>query len=285
MGPAFDPAFYPFSLTHATDDLRTGLYTIRERIDAGGPAVTVDALWNAVAAITESITADAALLDAAGRPHIHPSVSVGPHVVLDTTNGPILIDEGAVIEPFVLITGPTAIGRQSRIRAGARIYGPTVIGPVCKVGGEVEDSIIHGYSNKQHDGFLGHSWIGSWCNLGAGTTTSDLKNTYGTITLDVPWGPVPTGRRFLGTLMGDHSKTAIGTMLMTGTVAGVSANIVAHGPVPRFVPSFTWKDVGGERYAIDRAIDVARTVMARRNVVLTDADETLLRTLHALDRV
>ena len=157
------------------------------------------------------------------------------------------------------------------IRAG------TTIGPVCRVGGEVEGSILHGYCNKQHDGFLGHSYIGPWVNLGAGTINSDLKNTYGTIRVSLNGTPVETGQRFVGATIGDHAKTGIGTCLPTGAIIGVAANVFTRAPLPKFVPSFAWlTDDGLAAYRPDKAVETARTVMGRRKVTLSPAEAALL---------
>lgn len=284
-------ALYPFTLTHDAADLRTGLRTIRERGRENSAVPT--ALWDVFEVLADDITADATMMrtqpdvrEHAPNVLIHASAHVHASVVFDTTNGPVLVDRDVVIEPFVVLAGPVAIGERSVVRAFTILRGPVVIGPVCKVGGEIECSVIHGYSNKQHEGFLGHSYIGEWCNLGAGTTTSDLKNTYGSIRINIHERSVDTGRMFLGTLMGDHSKTAIGTTLSTGTVIGVCCNIAASGFPATFLPSFTWLTPrGAERYEIDKAIAVARTVMARRAVDMTEHMESVLRTIAATSGV
>jgi UDP-N-acetylglucosamine diphosphorylase/glucosamine-1-phosphate N-acetyltransferase len=152
------------------------------------------------------------------------------------------------------------------------------------VGGEIENSIMLGYSNKQHDGFLGHSYLGRWVNLGADTNTSDLKNNYGTIRVTLNGEEVNTGRMFLGSLIGDHSKTGINTMLNTGSIIGVAANIFGGGFPPKSIPSFSWGGSDGfETFRLDRALELARTVMGRRKVEFTDADARLLRMLAPVD--
>lgn len=209
------------------------------------------------------------------------SASIAPGVVLDASEGPIVIDSGVRIMPGSVILGPCFVGPNSTIKVGAKIYGGTSIGPWSKVGGEVENSIVLGYSNKQHDGFLGHSYLGSWINLGADTNTSDLKNNYGTISVDLSGRVVNTGRMMLGTLMGDHSKTGINTMLNTGTVIGVSANVFGSGFPPKSIPSFYWGGPGGgDVYRFDAAMEVAERVMARRNIPFTREDRELLRTIY-----
>jgi UDP-N-acetylglucosamine diphosphorylase/glucosamine-1-phosphate N-acetyltransferase len=260
--------WFPFDLTHAPDELRLGFFTNAERSANGGSNPEIDSLWNIFDHLGTCIQSDADLLTASGRPHISPEASIHPSVIIDTSAGPVIIGPGVRVEPFAFLRGPVAICQDSIIRAGARLYGPVVIGPVCKIGGEIEDSVVHGYSNKQHDGFLGHSWIGEWCNLGAGTTTSDLKNTYGEVSLDLPSGRVSTGRTFLGSLIGDHSRTAIGTCLMAGTICGIFVNMASPLFPPKYLPSFTWDIDSSIPYDLQKAIEVARIVMQRRNRVL-----------------
>lgn len=208
---------------------------------------------------------------------------VKPGCVLDAEEGPIYIGENVKIMPNSAIQGPAFVGDGSSIKMGAKIYEGTSIGEVCKVGGEVEETIIHSYSNKQHDGFLGHAYLGMWCNLGAGTSNSDLKNNYGNVKVYVKGKPVDTGSIFVGLTMGDHSKSGINTMFNTGTVAGVMANIFGEGFPPKYIPSFAWGGHGGfQTYKLDRALEVARRVMARRNIELTQAQEKLLKNIFEL---
>ena len=210
--------------------------------------------------------------------HIGNNVSIAPTAVLDASEGPIIIDDNAVIMPQATILGPAFIGAHSTVKIGAKIYGGSNIGPVCKVGGEIEASIIHGYSNKQHDGFLGHSFLGEWVNIGADTNTSDLKNNYTTVKVSLPMGPVDTGSLFLGVLMGDHTKTGINTMLNTGSVVGVSCNIFGGDYCKKTMPSFSWGCGDGSTiFSIERALNLARTVMARRGKTLAENEELLLR--------
>lgn len=205
-------------------------------------------------------------------------VVISAGVVLDASEGPIIIDDNAKIMANAVICGPCCIGKNSVIKIGAKIYGKTSIGPYCKVGGEVENSIIHGYANKQHDGFLGHSYISEWVNLGADTNTSDLKNTYSEIDVTFYKQKIKTGRMFLGLLCGDHSKSAINTSFTTGTVAGICGIIVADGFLPNYIPSFAWRGVKGcTYYKIDKAIETAKIVMQRRNKLLLPEEEELIR--------
>ncbi|MFZ0388824.1 MAG: GlmU family protein [Calditrichia bacterium] len=196
---------------------------------------------------------------------------VMPGAVLNAEKGPVWLDEGALVMPNAVLEGPVYVGPQSRIKTGAKIYEDTSVGPVCKVGGEVESVIFHSFSNKQHDGFLGHSVLGSWINIGADTNNSDLKNNYGPVSVSLNGRQVETGKQFLGLIMGDHSKTAINTMFNTGTIVGMHCNVFGAGFPPKFLPSFTWGGSGGMRnYRFEKAIEVARIVMARRSVEFTD---------------
>jgi UDP-N-acetylglucosamine diphosphorylase/glucosamine-1-phosphate N-acetyltransferase len=208
---------------------------------------------------------------------------IKPGVVLDAENGPIYIGKDAKIFPNAVIEGPAFIGNKSAIKIGAKIYENTSIGEVCKVGGEVEGSIIHSYSNKQHDGFLGHSYLGMWVNLGADTNNSDLKNNYGNIKVIINGEKIDSESMFVGLTIGDHSKSAINTMFNTGTVVGVSSNIYGAGFPKKYIPSFTW---GGTdtmiSYDLEKSIDVAKKVMARRNIRLSDVEEKLFREVYKL---
>lgn len=210
---------------------------------------------------------------------------IKPGAVLDAEEGPIFIDEDAVIYPNSYLLGPCSIGKKTLVKAGAKIYEDTSIGEVCKVGGEIENSIIHSYSNKQHGGFLGHSYLGMWVNIGADTNNSDLKNNYGSVKVVINDEQIDSGSQFMGLLMGDHAKTAINTMFNTGTVVGVGCNVFGGGFPPKYLPSFTW---GGPEaittYAIDRCIEVAKRAMSRRKVHLTEAMERLLKKIFDLTR-
>ncbi len=208
-------------------------------------------------------------------------IKIAPNVLLDASNGPILIDDNCEIMAGAAIYGPCYIGPNSKIKAGAKIYGPVSIGNTCKIGGEVEDSIILPYSNKQHEGFLGHSYLGSWVNLGADTNNSDLKNNYGEITVTLNGKNINTGKQFLGLIMGDHSKTAINTQFNTGTIVGVSSNIFGIGFPPKSVQSFSWGGFDDSKYDIDKAIEVAEKVMKRRNRNLSKYENDLMRSLYS----
>ncbi len=199
--------------------------------------------------------------------------------ILKAQSGPIYIGKNAHIMEGAIIRGPVTIGDHSTIKMGAKIYGPTAIGPDCKVGGEVKDVVMLGYSNKAHDGFLGNSIIGEWCNLGAGTTTSNLKNNYSTVRMwDYSTRTMrDSGLQFLGLVMGDHSKAGIQTMFNTGTIVGVASNIFGEGFPPKFVPSFSWGGASGlVTHRLEDALSTASKVMARRDLDLSEADEQIL---------
>ncbi len=200
--------------------------------------------------------------------------------VFNAKERPIYLGKNSTVMEGSVIRGGFSLGEHSTLKLGAKIYGATTIGPHCKVGGEVNNSVIFGYSNKGHDGFLGNSVIGEWCNLGADTNNSNLKNDYGDIKI---WnykkkGFAPTGLQFCGLMMGDHSKCGINSMFNTGTVVGVSANIFGSGFPRNFLPSFSWGGAGGlSEYRFDKAMATAKRVMERRDVELTEADETILK--------
>lgn len=211
------------------------------------------------------------------------SAKVKPGAVLDAEDGPIYIDEGATIMANASLQGPLYVGKNSTIKMGAKIYEGTTIGEVCKVGGEVEESIIHGYSNKQHEGFLGHAYLGEWVNLGADTNNSDLKNNYGSVKVQINGESIDSGSLFAGLFMGDHAKSGINTMFNTGTVVGVMSNVFGAGYPSKAIPSFAWGGVPSfETYALEKALAVARRVMARRKRELTAAQEKVLRHVFAM---
>ncbi len=207
--------------------------------------------------------------------------------ILNTTNGPIYIGKEAEVMEGCMIRGPFALGDHAQLKMGAKIYGPTTIGPESRVGGEVNNCVITGYSNKAHDGFLGNSVLGEWCNLGADTNNSNLKNTYGPVQLFsyAENGLTDTGLQFCGLIMGDHAKTGINTMLNTGTVVGVSANVFGAGFPPKHVPGFAWgSSAGFAVYEIEKALITARRVMERRGVPLTKPDEAILLHVFAVEQ-
>ena len=281
----------------ARDELRRFARLV-ERGDDGPPAL-IRYPWDLIAQSGEQIVRDAPLLAARlpladeappgvtvrGRHvHIAPDARLDGPLVLDARDGPIFIDAGAQIEPFSFIQGPCYIGPGSLI-ASARIRGETSIGPVCRIGGEVEASIVQGYSNKHHDGFLGHSWLGEWVNIGAMTTNSDLKNNYGSVRVSLEGlGQLDSGVLKLGCFLADHVKLGIGLHLNGGTMIGTGSNVFGVHSAPKNIPHFTW---GGEvfrEYRIDSMIGVARTVMGRRRRELTPQYEALLRAAFEITR-
>jgi UDP-N-acetylglucosamine diphosphorylase/glucosamine-1-phosphate N-acetyltransferase len=199
--------------------------------------------------------------------------------MLNTTEGPIYLGRNSQVMEACAIRGPFALCEGAIVKMGAKIYTGTTIGPYSKVGGEVNNSILMGYSNKGHDGFLGNSVLGEWCNLGADTNTSNMKNNYTEIRLwDYADGRFsPTGLQFCGLMMGDHSKTGINTMLNTGTVIGVSCNVFGSGYPRNFIPSFSWGSGSGMSvYKTAKAFETAEAMMKRRGVEFDEADKAIL---------
>ncbi len=207
--------------------------------------------------------------------HIGENVRLYPGVVLDAQNGPIIIADDVEIRSHAVITGPVYLGPNVLIRTGADIREDCIIGPGSRVGGEIIGSIFLGHANKQHDGFLGQSIVGEWANLGAGTITSNLKNTYGTVRVAINGDQRSTGRQFVGSIIGDHAKLGIGTCLSTGSVVGFASHVTIPRP-PKFVPSFAWATGGPiARADFEKIETIARTVMGRRHIEFTPADHEL----------
>ncbi len=199
--------------------------------------------------------------------------------VFNTKLGPIYIGKDAEVMEGSVIRGPFSLGEHSALKLSAKIYGPTTIGPHCKVGGEINNSVIFGYSNKAHDGFLGNSVVGEWCNLGADTNTSNLKNNYANVKLYSYESNTSedTGLQFCGLIMGDHSKCGINTMFNTGTVVGVGANIFGAGSPPTHIPSYSWGGAEGfETYRLEKMFETAKRVFDRRSLKLEDPDKEIL---------
>ncbi len=207
------------------------------------------------------------------------------HCILDANQGPIYIGKGAILLAGSIIKGPFSIGDSGVIKMGAKIYGPTTLGPNSKVGGEIKNCVFFGNSNKSHDGYIGNSVVGEWCNIGADTNCSNLRNDYGDVTL---WNQAlqtyeSTGLQFCGLIMGDHSKCGINTMFNTGTVVGVSCNLFGSGYLPRMVPSFSW---GGkdrlEEYRLAKAIEVSKHIYSRRDKVFDEPEIEVFEHIHTL---
>lgn len=202
--------------------------------------------------------------------------------IINTTSGAVYLAKDSEIWEGCMIRGGFALCQGSSLKMGAKIYGPTTVGPGSRVGGEVSNCVFQGYSNKGHDGFLGNSVLGEWCNLGADTNCSNLKNNYSTVELYdyAERKPVSTGLQFCGLIMGDHSKCGINTMFNTGTVVGVSANIFGAGFPPKWIPSFAWGGTDKQIYQIEKALETAERVFQRRNVPFTETEKDILRYLH-----
>jgi UDP-N-acetylglucosamine diphosphorylase/glucosamine-1-phosphate N-acetyltransferase len=210
---------------------------------------------------------------------------VHPMVVLDLQQGPVYIDEGAEIHPFTRIEGPCYIGKKS-ILFGAKCREGNSIGPQCRIGGEVEESIVHGYSNKYHDGFLGHAYVGEWVNLGALTTNSDLKNDYSSVSVVLDGkNAIDTGSTKVGSLIGDHTKTSIGTLFNTGAYVGAMALITGTGkPLPKYLPSFAWflEGVVTKGFGKRKLYETAQKVTGRRGREWTAAQERMWDEIFAM---
>lgn len=200
--------------------------------------------------------------------------------ILNAEDGPIYIGKNAQIQEGAIVKGPFALCEGSHLNMGAKMRGDSTIGPFSKVGGEISNSVIFGYSNKAHDGFIGNTVIGEWCNLGADTNTSNLKNNYANVKLwNYPKGGFKdTGLQFCGLIMGDHSKCGINTMFNTGTVVGVSANIFGDGFPRNFIPSFSWGGAAGfTTFDLKKAFEIAEKVMARRGLILDSTEKDILK--------
>lgn len=206
-------------------------------------------------------------------------------VTLNATSGPIYVGRDSEIMEGSHIRGPFAILEHSQLKLGTKIYGPTTIGPHCKIGGELNNVVIFGFSNKSHDGFLGNSVIGEWCNIGAGSNCSNLKNNYAGVKV---WNYprqkfIETGLQFCGLLMGDHSKCGINTMFNTGTIVGVNCNIFGDGFLRNFIPDFSWGGPQGFTvFDTQKAFEVAQKVMERRNINLSESDKMILQEVYNL---
>jgi len=215
---------------------------------------------------------------------IDKTAKIMPQVVVDGSNGPVFIDRNVVIQPHVFIQGPVYIGPNVMIKTGAQIYSGSSIAEGCKIGGEVNNSIILPWSNKAHSGYLGSSYVGSWVNIGAGTNNSNLKNNYGAVKVTVNGEVIDTGLQFMGLIMGDHSKCGINTTFNTGTNVGINCNLFGSAMHEKHIPSFTWGSAndGYTNYTLKKALSVNKMVMARRKKSLTKNDEELLKNISQL---
>lgn len=261
---------------------------------------SIENIWDIFADNGREIEADFKLLTKARKSQkiSDTNTVIGKHIfvekgakiscsILNAENGPIYIGRNTEIMEGAIIRGPFAMGENAVLKMGAKIYGPTTLGPHCKVGGEVNNSVFFGYSSKAHDGFLGNSVIGEWCNLGADTNNSNLKNNYTEIKL---WNYEmerfkKTGLQFCGLIMGDHSKCGINTMFNTGTVIGVSANIFGSGFPRNFVPSFSWGGASGfQVYKLPKVFEVASKVFERRKLDFDENEQNILSEVYDMTK-
>ena len=195
---------------------------------------------------------------------------------LNCEDGPIYIGRNAIVMDGAMIRGPVSIGDGAVVKMGAKIYGATTIGPKCTVGGEIKNAVLFGHSNKAHDGYIGDSVIGEWCNLGAGTTNSNIKNNASQVVVWTPAGPRNAGLK-CGVMMGDYSRTAINTSINTGTVIGVSCNVFGTGLTPKYIPNFSWGNEGIERYEFQKACLDIQSWKSLKNAALTESEKTILK--------
>jgi len=279
----------------ASDDIDTFIAAAKAKLPNVSCKIPVwQYIWDLILANGEQITAEFAAAGLSGiegtleQPvairggkkdvYVAAGVKVHPMVTIDAEHGPVYIDRGAEILPFTRIEGPCYIGKESML-LGANCREGNSIGPCCRIGGELEESIIHGYSNKYHDGFIGHSYVGEWVNLGALTTNSDLKNDYSNVSVMLDGQrTIDTGSTKVGSLIGDHTKTSIGTLLNTGSYLGAMAIIMATGkPLPKFIPSFAWfiEGIVTKGFGKGRLYETAKTAMSRRGCEWSPAEEAM----------
>ncbi|WP_224999304.1 GlmU family protein [Cesiribacter sp. SM1] len=285
---------------HVVDLYRSGSFTPVQELEWPEPVTIIAHPWNIFGNNGEQLRSDFSIItkgrSSAGINDVHTRtyneedifVEEGAKIraaILNAEDGPIYIGKGAQVHEGAIIKGPFALCEHSNVNQGGKMRGDTTVGPYCKVGGEVNNSVILGYSNKGHEGFLGNSVLGEWCNLGADTNNSNLKNNYANVKL---WsykkgGFVDTGLQFCGLIMGDHSKCGINTMFNTGTVVGVSANIFGDGFPRNFIPSFAWGGANGfTTYKFSAAMETAGLVLERRKLSLSEADLAIMQ--HIFDQ-
>lgn len=230
--------------------------------------------WHILDQLETTLAFDLATFDTC----IAPSATVHPSAVIVEDKGPVVVDEHAQVRPLAVLEGPCYIGRHAIVGAHTHVRSNTVLGRYVRVGGEVSFSLVDDFSNKAHGGYLGHSLVGQWCNLGAGTTVSNLKNTYGPVRVDLGDGPTDTGRTFHGPILGDFVRTAIGTRILTGSCIGTGTCLAASAFAPKHVPAMRFiTDTGDVPYDIDKFIAGAKTAMARREQALSETEQALLR--------
>ena len=293
-----DDAVIAFFTNDSQEEVDFDQYEI---IDFTGDCLTVEHTWDIFSKNDAAIREDFALItEGRSSQPIPKSVNViSPStifveegakmefVTLNASTGPIYIGKNAEIMEGSVIRGPFALCEEAQVKLATKVYGATTVGPHCRIGGEINNSVLFGYSNKGHDGFLGNSVLGEWCNIGADSNNSNLKNNYEEVKL---WSFetesfAKTGLQFCGLMMGDHSKCGINTMFNTGTVVGVSANIFGSGFPRNFVPSFSWGGASGfVTYLTNKAFEVAKIVMDRRHVEFTDQDKAILEHVFELSK-
>ena len=259
-----------------------------ERVEAPGRLVRYP--WEIIRDLPDLITADWKPSDAsveselsgnvcvepADRIHVGARTRIHPTAVIDATAGPIFISHDVQIGAYAVIEGPTYLGPGTQVSPGAWLHGGNTIGPVCKIGGELEACVIQGYTNKQHGGFLGHAFVGSWVNFGAGAVNSNLKNTYGSVRVSLNRVEIDTGQMFFGAIIGDHAKVGINATIPAGAIIGMAASIITSRVVPRSIPSFAWVTEEGVREGDPaRMLDVATKAMSRRGIDMTDEEVEL----------
>jgi len=250
--------FKPLTYFREIGELRCGARTLADH-----PQRKIEYLWELIINLKEDLEEDLRVLGSRVKGQVDKSA-----VLYAPEN--MLIEEGAEIEACAVLdarSGPIYIGKNTVIRPQSYLRGPLSIGPACRIGGEVTHSIFHGQANKAHYGFIGHSYIGEWVNLGAGTTNSNLKNNYGTVKMLVNGKEVDTGEQFLGCVIGDYAKTGIGTLINTGTVIGLGANVLGGKVTPKNIPDFQWDEKN--KYRLEDFLKAAAAMMGRRGQKLT----------------
>jgi UDP-N-acetylglucosamine diphosphorylase/glucosamine-1-phosphate N-acetyltransferase len=262
--------FLPLTYLRSVEELRCGARTLAEHRGR-----KINYLWDLIVNLKADLEEDLRVMGSGVRGAVHFSAVIyAPEKVL--------IEEGAEIEACAVLDarqGPIYIGQGTIVKAGANLRGPLSIGPECRIGGEVVHSIFHGYSNKAHHGFIGHAYVGEWVNLGAGTTNSNLKNNYGKIKVQVNGKEVDSGQQFLGCFIGDYAKLGIGTLINSGTVIGLGANVLGGKVTPKYVPNFQWDEKN--KYRLEEFIKSAGAMMGRRGQKLTTEKIGIIKKIYA----
>jgi UDP-N-acetylglucosamine diphosphorylase/glucosamine-1-phosphate N-acetyltransferase len=286
---------------NAVDGWFEDVFRNADRIDVGGE--WVGRPWDLVSKNSDHLVRDFATIEQPGvsnrhlatlalvgpseRLSVHETARIDPYTVFDTTNGPITLGPGVIVQPFTRVEGPCHIARDTQLFR-ANLRGGVTLGPNCRIGGEVEQSIVQGHSNKYHEGFLGHAYVGEWVNLGAITSNSDLRNDYGEVFVPLGGDPVATGQAKVGCFIGDHTRTGLGSMLNTGTAIGAMCNVLPAGPLlPKHVPSFTAVLHGrvAPGFPLEQMFATARIVMGRRGLTFTTVEEQLYLDLYEQTRL